>query len=90
MTPPLLFRRKPLMIEALYYDGTNGAEVAAWCRGTFWDGPCETQHVEIRNPNGDTLMAVPDDYVVHGPHDEFWPVPSARFAATYDPIIRNH
>jgi hypothetical protein len=79
------FRKMPVVIEAIWYDGTNSDELITWgvsvrsvrgdvVIGTLEDGDsAQVEHV-----------ATPGDYIVRGVQGEFYPVKPDIFEATYE------
>jgi len=84
------FRKKPIVIEAIRWDGTNLDELKEWNApvtimpatgrasliiGTLEDGPnSEAIHV-----------ATLGDWIIRGVAGEFYPCKPDIFAATYEP-----
>jgi len=79
--------KKPIRVEARQLladdDGRNGRSLAAWCGGTVV-GPYDEPLVFVPTLEGE-LRARAGDWIVKGPHGEFWPVKGAIFAETYEP-----
>lgn len=81
------YRKKPVIIEAIHWDGSNAAEVADFMgsspvfgsdgRGAHW--------VEITTLEG-TMRADKGDWIIRGVQGEFYPCKPAIFEATYDPV----
>lgn len=76
---PARYRKRPVVIDALLFDGGNGADVADWSGGTV-----DEDRVMIPTIEGD-LTASPGDYVIRGVAGEFYPCKPDIFAATYEP-----
>lgn len=87
MSKPAKYRKKPVVIEAMQFDGTNGEEVAAWCGGEVSSATCHGDGppwlVMIHTLEG-TMAAGRDDYVIRGVQGEFYPCKPDIFEATYD------
>lgn len=83
-TGVLKYRKKPVVIEALLYDGTNREELKEFVGNSV--GFMET--VEGSVPYIMTLegnMKVSEgDYVIKGVNGEFYPCKPGIFAKTYD------
>lgn len=84
------FRKKPVEIEAMQYDGYNTADVLFWI-GSHHSGTgpriaevTEDGRFIIHTLEGDHL-ASHGDYVIRGVKGEFYPCKPDIFAATYDP-----
>jgi hypothetical protein len=78
------YRKKPVVIEAVPYDGTNHAEIAA-----FTGLPLVSNDEAVGMPiiiptlEGDH-QAQPGDMIIRGVKGEFYPCKSDIFAATYE------
>ena len=77
------FRKKPVVIEAMQYDGHNATAVMAWAKlpeisEDFTGG------IEIKTLEG-TMRADPGDWVIRGVKGELYPCKPDIFAATYEP-----
>ena len=77
------FRKKPVVIEAIQYDGHNAIAVLAWAKTDsitedFMGG------IEIETLEG-TMRAEVNDWIIKGIKGEFYPCKPDIFAATYDP-----
>ncbi len=82
------YRKKPVVIEAMRYDGDNGAEVAHWCGGRLRieagvSGP--VGWVEILTLEG-VMKAVKGDWIIRGVEGEFYPCKPDIFEATYEAV----
>ena len=82
------YRKKPIPVEARQLlgsdDGNAGRELAAWCGGSI-GGTYREPRILVPTLEGD-LTARVGDWIVKGPHGEFWPVKGAIFAETYEPV----
>lgn len=78
------YRKKPVVIDAMQWDGSNVAEVDKFFdtfpEAKFVSGDC----VEITTLEG-TLLARPSDWIIRGVKGEFYPCKPDIFAATYEP-----
>lgn len=95
MSTPRKFRKKPVTIEAMQWDGTD--ECAVWI--TAWvlnnegvasyqcadacDGTANTHHLVIETLEGG-MLANAGDWVIRGVAGEFYPCKPEIFAATYE------
>ena len=79
------FRKKPVEIEAMRFDGTtNLLDCAKWC-----GGQAKTSGV-IEIPTLEGLMqANPGDWIIKGVQGEFYPCKPGIFDATYEPVIED-
>lgn len=85
------FRKKPVVIEARQYDGSNGGLLIAWMARTIDAAASETidawigdAYLEIKTLEG-TMRADKGDWIIRGVKGEFYPCKPDIFAATYDP-----
>jgi hypothetical protein len=80
------FRKKPVVIEARFFDCYQNAHaIAAWCGGTAYQkGGTEGVKISIPTLEG-TMDANVGDYIIKGIKGEFYPIKSDIFHATYEP-----
>jgi hypothetical protein len=89
-----MFKKKPVEIEAVQYDGTAAslAEILHFAhrdlspaaqRVVWHDGYC----IYVRTLEGD-MTASPGDWIIRGVKGEFYPCKPDIFAATYEPCDR--
>jgi len=82
---PQKYRKMPVVIEAMLYNGENANKVAAWCGGEVTDDSVRdddqdvTTYVRIKTLEGD-MLAAPGDYVIKGVNGEFYPCKPDIFA----------
>ena len=80
------FRKKPVVIEAIQYDGTNASEVLTFC--TRPEGNALIQDMKmgivIKTMEGEMLGGI-GDWIIRGVKGEFYPCKPDIFAATYEP-----
>lgn len=89
------FRKKPVEIQAIHYDGTNADAVAEFMGGTRQArveerklaGPGRGLHdgIVIHTLEGDMTASV-GDWIIRGVQGEFYPCKPDIFAATYDEV----
>ena len=81
------YRKKPIVIDAMQFDGTNAEAVAAWCDGTVESATCHGEGppwlVFIDTLEG-RMCAGRNDYVIKGVQGEFYPCKPDIFEATYE------
>lgn len=86
---PRQFRKKPVVIEAMQFTGTNGAEIEKWTGGeAIVSGPSSPdfkEHLNIATLEGG-MEASPGDWVIKGVKGEFYPCKPDIFEATYEPV----
>ena len=79
------FRKKPVVIEAIQWDGKNWKDVDLFmlgCRHELWDGSLT---IDIMTLEG-TMTAMPEDWIIKGVQGEFYPCKPDIFEATYEPV----
>ena len=78
------FRKKPIVIEAMQFTGTNWADLVAWS-GIEWHLDDIAVAVKVRTLEGE-LWADKDDWIIRGIKGEFYPCKPDIFAATYESV----
>ena len=76
------FRKKPVVIEAVQYDGTNHEAIG------FFAGEnvsLEGRTLFVRTLENRRLEADRGDWIIKGVKGEFYPCKPDIFAATYEP-----
>lgn len=85
---PQRWRKKPVVIEAILFDGSEASQSAIvnWTDGRAegWFGRPDRYFLTIRTAEGE-MTANPGDYVIKGVHGEFYPCKPDIFEATYEP-----
>jgi hypothetical protein len=88
---PMIYRKKPVEVAAVRFDGENGPSLAEWCGGR-WRTEVKpsyrsdiAQWVDIPTLEG-VMRASVGDWIIRGVHGEFYPCKPDIFAATYDPV----
>lgn len=89
------FRKKPVVIEAMVWDGSNYEEIAVWC------GKTDKNENGIKDPGSfqrimygivgvltleGFMVAKKGDWIIKGVKGEFYPVKPDVFAATYEAV----
>lgn len=92
--PATKYRKKPVVIEAMQFDGTKESanDVLAW----IGHSGGEAKRVHPRRPElglaiptlEGTMTAGPRDYILRGVQGEFYPCKPAVFEATYDRVAQ--
>ena len=79
------FRKKPVVIDAVEWTGTNGREIAEFLEDAEWRHPLSpSDHIEIRTQEG-VMTARPGDFIIRGVAGEVYPCKPDIFAQTYEP-----
>ena len=78
------YRKKPVVIEAIQFTGTNWGEIHRWIRdmadiSTVIDG------IAIKTLEG-RMVADVGDWIIRGLKGEFYPCKPDIFDATYEPV----
>jgi hypothetical protein len=78
------FRKRPVIVEAMPYDGTygSGQAILDWADATV--RRLDLVNLSVRTLEGE-LQISPGDWVVRGVGGEYYPVAAHYFAATYEP-----
>lgn len=82
------FRKRPVVIEALRFDGENWCEVLAWmggCNHYFCPDTPVGPVIAIETLEGQ-MRADPGDWIIRGVKGELYPCKPDIFAATYEEI----
>ncbi len=82
------FRKKPLVIEAVQWQGTNAHEIIDWldARGGFdnYGVHLAEDGTSIKTLEG-WMTVTPGDWIVRGVKGELYPCKPDIFAASYEP-----
>lgn len=80
------YRKKPVIIEAIKYIGTNESKIEIWqfCKNIniFWD---EDDKVVIPTLEGNMKASV-GDYIIRGVNGELYPCKPDIFEKTYEAL----
>ncbi len=80
------FRKKPVVIEALQWNGRNAEEISAFITGGVGHGfRTKENEVFIETPEGQ-MTGSKYDWIIKGVQGEFYPCKPNIFAATYEPV----
>lgn len=80
------FRKKPVVIEAVQYTGTNGEEVQSFVgENIMWNSHAKDAGGYILTLEGEMQFIV-TDYIIRGVKGEFYPCKEDIFLATYEPV----
>ena len=86
---PKLYRKKPVVIEAVPVTYDNRFEVAAWCGGRAEQaapsGMIYAPGVVAIDTLEGTMWAEVGDWIIKGVAGEFYPCKPDIFSATYEP-----
>lgn len=80
------FRKKPVVIEAVQWDGENNVEIWEFCpKAELILEPGKPETLQIPTLEGQTIASV-DDWIIKGVKGEFYPCKPDIFEATYEPV----
>ena len=82
------YRKKPIVIEAIQFDGWNWKECMQFMSDkdlAFTDDLTRKENLKIDTLEG-TMIANVGDYILRGVKGEFYPCKPDVFAATYEPV----
>lgn len=93
MTGPKRFRKKPVEVEAIQFDGSNFLAVETFTSGRFHDVLPEDRlddpdiTAEVWDELHSTWVGVKDgQWIIRGVQGEFYPCDADVFAATYEAV----
>ncbi|MDO8543820.1 MAG: hypothetical protein Q7S40_25540 [Opitutaceae bacterium] len=82
------YRKRPVVIEAIQFNGRNHDELLAFCGDVLRRIPMSLTPVpllEIETREG-AMRASVGDWIIRGVKGEFYPCKPDIFAATYEPV----
>lgn len=81
------YKKKPVVIEALQFNGDNFADAHMFSHGAFklWEAADFTNTYYIETLEGD-MNTKPGDYIVKGVKGEFYTVDKDIFLETYEEV----
>lgn len=77
------YRKKPVEIEAVQFDGKNQEEIARFMGVVQYDR--HSREITIETLEG-THLARPGDWIIRGVKGELYPCKPDIFEATYEPV----
>jgi hypothetical protein len=82
------YRKKPVVIEAVQYDGKNFKEILEFIGGEDERDKIDIHHnsIFIKTLEGD-MHAKPNDFIIKGVKGEFYPCREDIFYETYEEVI---
>ena len=81
------YRKKPVVIEAIQFNGRNSADIHEFC-GDKVREPVGKDYLEIETLEG-VHIASPGDYIIKGIKGEFYPCKPDIFEMTYEKVESN-
>lgn len=89
MKAPAKFRKKPVVVEAIQWTGTNRVEVARFIHGDNLDllyNLLLPGHLIMIQTLEGAMSAPPGDWIIRGVAGEFYPCKPDIFTATYEAV----
>lgn len=77
------YRKKPVVIEAIIFDGNNHDEIAFFCNK--WSSSNDKGELTIRTLEGQHIASI-GDYIIKGVKGEFYPCKPDIFELTYEKV----
>lgn len=77
------FRKKPVVIDALQYDGSNSIEVEGFSEGQIVKRGGKSDEMDVKSLEGN-VIAVTGDWIIKGVNGEFYPCKPDIFEKTYE------
>lgn len=81
------YRKKPVVIEAVQWNGVEVSEFTEWIREALDNGTVTryADKVVIHTLEGD-MLAEPNDFIIRGVHGELYPCKPEIFEKTYEAV----
>lgn len=79
------YRKKPVVIEAIQFDGNNKVEIMNFMSAHEYSEEFLDDKIMIPTLEGN-LTASPKDWIIKGVKGEFYPCKPDIFEATYEPV----
>lgn len=76
------FRKKPVVIEAVQYDGSNATEIAEFVGDSY----ISNRRVPVIGTLEGEMSVTSGDWVIQGVQGEFYPCKPDIFEATYEAV----
>jgi len=77
------FRKRPIVIDAILFDGTNFDELARWSGGAVRPGVTIEPEVVVDTAEG-KMAGRTGDWIIRGVKGEYYPCMPDVFAVTYE------
>lgn len=79
------YRKKPVVIEAVQWDGKNETELVLFMGKMFKKNPINCYEIEIPTLEG-LMIAKLGNYIIKGVNGEFYPCREDIFNKTYEAV----
>ena len=80
---PKSYRKKPVVIEAVQWDGKNQFEIMNFCKSCYFTSYGTVKYLFIDTLEGD-MQATVGDYIIKGVEGEFYPCKPKIFELKYE------
>jgi hypothetical protein len=80
---PKSYRKKPVVVEAVQWDGKNQFEIMSFCKNCYFTSYGAVKDLFIDTLEGDMQAAI-GDYIIKGVAGEFYPCKPKIFELTYE------
>ena len=82
---PKAYRKKPVVIQAVQWDGKNQFEIMSFCKNCYFTSHGVVKDLYIDTLEGDMQASV-GDYIIKGIEGEFYPCKPQIFELTYENV----
>jgi len=88
------YRKKPVVIEAIQFDGYNGMYLSTWSKGKVLESPVlepsesnpSGEYVQVQTLEG-VMIGIKNDLIIQGVNGEFYPCKPDIFEKTYEKVV---
>lgn len=80
------FRKKPVVIEAVQFTGSNDDEIIAFCKDAYRQKGLEHPNIIFIPTLEGVMSAGENDWIIKGVKGEFYPCKDEIFKKTYDAV----
>lgn len=79
------YRKKPIVIDAVQYNGSNRNEIFDFCGKSCHNGNTDSSLIIIHTLEGNMVLSI-NDYLIKGVKGEFYPCKPDIFEMTYERV----
>ncbi len=80
------YKKKPVIIEAMLWTGTNQEEAYAFMKDAFVSFNSANRSIAIKTLEGTMYGIMPGDYIIKGVMGEFYPIKPDIFEGSYEEV----
>jgi hypothetical protein len=80
------YRKKPVVIQALKWDGENQTEIMNFCKSCYFTSHGKVKDLFIETLEGDMQASI-GDYIIRGVKGEFYACKPDVFELTYETVV---